>query len=82
MPATPEPNYDASEKVVALGRELATSCPEAALILLTLGACMKVAHFEGQPIRTLALASMAVGDLLQAEIEANKARLSQMARDN
>ncbi len=82
MPATPEPYYAAATKVLDLGHDLKESCPQAAIILLTLAACMEVAPIDGQPIRTLVLASTAVAELLMATCQANIRQLREIAESN
>ncbi len=82
MPEIPSPYYDASERVVALARELEDDCPKAAVTLLVLASTMKIADFDSRAIDGLTMSALAIGDVLQTMRAEFRQQVHKIAESN
>ncbi len=82
MPETPSPYYDASERVVALARDLEATCPRAAVILLTLASTMKIADFDRRGIDVMMDQSVMIAEMLQVSGELWREQMRAITESN
>ncbi len=82
MPEPPCPYADAADRIAALGRELRSSCPKAAVILLTLAGAAKIADFDSRMIDLMGGPAMMIAEKLIEICEQHFEELREIAETN